>query len=107
MNSVGPNEPLSPEDKALYLQEYHHGADLFQRALEGYATSGDSHQKEAFKNVMNQALHVMNQAAGQLGDKEMKSQTEQISQDFAQYQDTGSQTAYQKLNRDLSDAIDT
>lgn len=96
--------PIGPREKEMYQQEYKHGADLFQRALEQYAKSDNPYQKEEFKQVMDKALRVLNETARELKQQKLLNQNDKISQDYLAYQDQLSAEAKDKLDQDLERA---
>lgn len=99
----GPSAP-SPQDVKLYKQEYHHGVDLFQRAMEEYGKADEIHKKEAFREVMDRALHVLNDVAYALKNPQMAQQNEKIAEDFQAYQDKGDEVSKNQLAQDLRQA---
>jgi hypothetical protein len=96
--------PLSPHDKKMYEQEYRHGADLFQRALEQYNKAENPYQKNEFKSVMDKAMNVMNETAQALMRKELLQQNDKISQDYAAFQDHPDAQSQKELAKDLDRA---
>lgn len=97
--------PLSPKDKKMYEQEYKHGADLFQRALEQYKKSDNSFQQEEFKDVMDEAMNVLNETAQALMRQELLKQNEKISKDYATFQKfPADPDTQEKLSNDLDKA---
>lgn len=96
--------PVGPQDKKVFEQEYKHGADLFQRALQQYAKSKDLNQKEEFKEVMDKAMRVLNETAKELKERERMRQSQQIEEDYKAYQANPSPEAQKKLNADLDQA---
>lgn len=82
-SSIG---PLGPRDIKMYEQEYKHGAELFQKALEDYVKSDNPFQKEEFKDVMRKALQVLNDSAQGLARKGLQQQNEKIAKDYAMFQ---------------------
>lgn len=102
---TGPQFPKpSPEDMKLYHQEFLHGCDLFQRALNEYQKSEIPQQKDAFKGVMNSALHVLNETAIVVckGKKQL-SKEEDVEKDFKRFVRDDSEENIQKLQSDLND----
>lgn len=77
--------PIGPNEKKMYQQEYRHGADLFQRALDKHSKSDNPYQKDEFKDVMEKAMQVMNETAHELMRKELESQNQKIAQDYTNY----------------------
>ena len=63
--------PIGPQDQRAYEIEYKHGADLFQRALDQYSKSDNPYQKAEFKDVMDQAMNVLNETAKELMRSEL------------------------------------
>lgn len=103
----GPAGP-SPHDKKMYEQEYKHGADLFERALDQYEKSDSSFQKAEFKDVMDKAMGVMNDSAQGLIRKDLESQNQKIAKDYETFQKyPGDQDASKRLHQDLDGAKHT
>ena len=98
----GDGGKISWSDKKMYEQEYKHAADLFQRSLDQYSKSDNIFQKDAFKKVMDEALTVMNQTAGELKRNELLKQNSEIEQDYNTFQQDDSET--KKLQSDLAKA---
>jgi hypothetical protein len=95
---------ITPSDRKMYEQEYKQGAELFQRALNRHAKSDDIYQKQEFKEVMDEAMKVLNQTARGLKAQHLMTQNQQIKQDYSAYKKTGSSTAKSKLDEDLDNA---
>lgn len=94
----------SPEDLKLYHQEFLHGCDLFQRALNEYQKSDIPQQKEAFKKVMGSALHVLNETASVVcNGKKQVSKEEEVEKDFKKFVHDDSEDNLQKLQADIND----
>lgn len=95
---------ITPEEKKMYEQEYRHGADLFQRALQEYSKSDNMYQKEEFKEVMDKAMQVLNETARELKQKELDKQNQLIAKDYSTYQNNPTDQLKQKLSADLDKA---
>ncbi|MBF8263521.1 MAG: hypothetical protein HW387_1186 [Parachlamydiales bacterium] len=107
-NVQGPGDgsiPISHHDKILYEKEYRAGVDLFQRALDQYNTADSPYKKEAFKNVMDQAMQVLNQTASALKRADLENQNQKISQSFTALQDQKTDAA--ALAKNLNQAKKT
>src|SRR6185503_4704072 len=89
---TGPITP-TPREQKMYEQEYKHGADLFQRALEEHAKSTNIYQQKEFKEVMDKALNVLNETAKELKQKQLENQNQQIVKDYDAYQTDHSEAA--------------
>lgn len=101
-DSIG---PLGPREKKMYEQEYKHGADLFKRAMDQYTQSSNMYQQSEFKEVMDQALNVLNESAQGLMRKELLKQNEQIAKDYETFQKFPKDPDTQeKLSNDLETA---
>lgn len=102
--SKGPG-PLSPqEQQKMYREEYLHGAALFQRALDQYVHANSMQQKEEFKEVMQKAMHVLNETARGLKKGSLREQNEKIQRDWLQYEKERTPASEQKLRDDLEQA---
>ena len=103
----GPSGP-SPHDKKMYEQEYKHGADLFDKALDQYEKSDNSFQKAEFKDVMDKAMRVMNDSAQGLIRKDLEEQNQKIAKDYETFQKyPGDEDTSKRLHQDLDDAKQT
>lgn len=103
-NDSGQPKEISPREKTLYKQEYVHGADLFQRALQQHAKSANMYQKAEFQEVMENMMQVMNETARALKEEVLKKQNEKISEDFKTYQQAPSESTQKRLAEDLDQA---
>lgn len=107
VSGVGPQGP-SPHDKKMYEQEYKHGANLFDKALDQYEKSDNSFQKAEFKDVMDKAMKVMNESAQGLIRKDLEEQNQKIAKDYETFQKyPGDSEAAQRLHQDLDNAKET
>ena len=94
---------ISAQDKKMYLQEYHHAADLFERAVDAYGKSDNPYQKKAYEKVMNQALQILNETAQGMSSPELLKQNEIIQKDFEAF-NAGTQDASKQLISHLEEA---
>lgn len=84
----GPNSsPINPSDKLRYEKEYLQSVDLFQRALNEYNKTDDMYKKEAFKEVMDKAMQVLNETARELKRTDLVAQNQKISQSYEELQE--------------------
>ena len=105
MSDVSGLGPINPHDKKLYEQEYKQSADLFKRALDQYTKSQNPYQREEFKDVMDRAMHILNETARGLMRSELEKQNEEISKDYSVFQKSPENSdAAQKLGQDLDNA---
>jgi predicted nucleic acid-binding protein len=79
--------PISRHDKMLYEQEYRRGVDLFQRALDEYGKAEEIHKKEAFREVMDRAMQVLNETARELKRADLQNQNQKIEQSYEAFQE--------------------
>jgi hypothetical protein len=104
MSSVEGSGAAGPQDLQAYRQEYKQGVDLFQRALKEYSSADEVHKKDAFKNIMENALQVLNDSARGIKRPDLLQKNQQIAKDFQNFQDTGSSQAKNQLSQDLKQA---
>jgi hypothetical protein len=107
-NVQGPGEgssPITPHDKVLYEQEYRRGVDLFQRALSEYNKADEVHKKEAFREVMDHAMQVLNETARELKRSDLMDQNQKIAQSYEGVQ--SNETDASKLAQNLKEAKKT
>lgn len=91
---------ISPQDKALYKQEFERGANLFQKSFAEYQNS-DGPQKDLFKDVMDKALQVMNETAKYCLSKRKQAQEMQLEKDYQNYIASGSSESSEKVKQDI------
>lgn len=103
--NVGGPQPLSRQDRDEYLSIYKRGADQFERALHEYASAQEYHKKDAFRQVMDNALHIMNEAARALKRQDLLSDTQHIREDYLALRHTKDEgeapTLMAKLEKEL------
>ncbi|MBU6383162.1 MAG: hypothetical protein KGQ49_04770 [Verrucomicrobia bacterium] len=97
--------PIGPQSKKEYEREYQQSADLFQRALDQYHKSDNPYQRQEFKDVMDQAMQILNEAAHGLMRKELEEQNRKIAKDYQNFQKHPKDPdSLNKLSRDLDQA---
>ncbi len=102
IESTGPVTP-SQTDK-IYRQEYQHGANLFEEALNQAQKTSYDPKKEQFGDVMNMAMKILNQTARGLKNEKLLKQNEKISKDFKAYQANPNKEHLDALKGDLAQA---
>jgi hypothetical protein len=96
----GPGEgsfPITRHDKIQYEREYRDGLNLIRRSFDEYNKADEIHKKEAFHDVMNQALQVMNDSAQALKRSDLLAKNQQIAQSLETMDAT-------QLNQNLKEA---
>lgn len=97
--------PITPREMKMYEQEYKHGAELFQKALQQYSQSDNPYQKAEFQKVMDKAMHILNETAAELNRKGLLAQNEKIEKDYTSFNNTPTDgRTVSELNRDLDQA---
>ena len=104
IHGKGDTGPITPREKKMYEQEYKHGADLFQRALQQYDKAENPYQKEQFGEVMDKAMAVLNETAKELKRKDLMDQNQRIAQDYEDYKSNPTDQVTSKLSQDLDTA---
>ena len=105
ISSGGNPTPITPREKKMYEQEYKHGAQLFQKALQQFVKSDNPYQQEEFHQVMDKALRVLNETAAELNRKALLDQNDKIQKDYAAFNDKPTDNqSFNKLNHDLDQA---
>jgi len=108
ISSSGNPAPITPREKKMYEQEYKHGAQLFQKALQQYVKSDNPYQQEEFHQVMDKAMRVLNETAGELNRKALLEHNQKIEQDYAAFNEKPTDpSTFNKLNHDLDQAKKT
>jgi hypothetical protein len=105
ISSQGTPTPITPREQKMYEQEYKHGAQLFQKALQQYTKSDNPYQQDEFQQVMDKAMKVLNETAAELHRKALLDQNAKIAKDYAAFNDKpGDNSIVEKLNHDLDQA---
>ena len=101
----GAPRPITPREVKMYEQEYKHGAELFQKALQQYTQSDNPYQQAEFQNVMDKAMRILNETAAELHRKSLLEQNNKIAQDYTAFNDSPKDNRMvTELNRDLDQA---
>lgn len=104
MTDIERGGSITPREKKMYEQEYKHGADLFQRALDQYKKSDNPYQKEQFSEVMDKAMRVLNETARELKRSDLLKQNQAIAKEYESYVNNPSSQLASKLTQDLDKA---
>lgn len=104
MTDIQGSGPITPREKKMYEQEYKHGADLFQRALDQYKKSDNPYQKEQFGEVMDKAMRVLNETARELKRSDLLKQNQMIAKEYDSYKNNPNEDIASKLTKDLDKA---
>ena len=107
MSRIEGGGQINPQDLQTYRHEYKQGVDLFQRALKEYSAADEIHKKDAFREVMENALQILNDSAKAMKRTDLLQKNQQIAKDFQDLQDTGSLQAQKHLTDDLNQAEGT
>lgn len=105
-NIKGPEgSPHTPREIREYEQEYKQSAELFQNAIQHYATSDNPYQKQEFQEVMDKALSILNETARELNRQKLFDQNAQIEKDYTAFnQSPDNENTIAQLNKDLEKA---
>lgn len=104
MSHIQGSSPVDPQSIAKYEEQYRHGVDLFQRALEEYTGAEEVHKKEAFRNVMDKALQVLNDTARGMKRQDLLEKNNRIKEDFLALQKSPQSATKSQLENDLKTA---
>ena len=92
-----------PHLQQVYKQDFTQGANLFKQSLEQYQNSNNPLQKEAFKDVMQKAMVVMNETAKLCLSQEAQKKEAKLNDDFNNFQNSENPQTV----KDLSKSIDS
>lgn len=92
---------VSPENKAIYKDQFERGLNLFEKSLNQYQ-SAEGHKKEVFKDVMDKALNIMNETAKAGLGKTGADKEKNLEKDYNNYIASESPDALDKLNNDIN-----
>ena len=104
MSEIHHSGPITPREKLLFEKEYKQGATLFEKALKQTNKSDNPYQKEQFGVVMNKAMEVLNQAAGELKRTDLIEHNAKIAKDLKAYKAKPTEEQMKILMQDLSAA---
>ena len=90
--------------KSLYRQEYHHGATLFEKALQQSRKTNYDPKSKEFDEVMKMAMEILNQSARGLKDERLLEQNKRIEEDYKAYQENPDQEHLDALQKNLTNA---
>jgi hypothetical protein len=97
MTNISENNPVPS-----YREEFQHGLDLFERSLHEYQKSNMNLQKEAFKKVMAEATHVMNETAPEVLKGADQDYLTHLQEDFNAFNKQASPAVMKKLQEDIN-----
>lgn len=92
---------ISPEAKAQYKHELEEGVKLFRESLAEYEKSTYEPQKLKFKDVMDKALDVMNQAAKGCLNAKGQEREVVVEKDYQAFLNNDTLETRQQLSKDL------
>lgn len=104
MSEIDNSGSVNPRAEKLYKTEYHHGANLFDKALVQANKSTYGPQKKEFSGVMNIALEVLNQSARELKNQALIEQSQIISDKYKAYQQNPNKENFEALRHELQKA---
>ncbi|MEN9654181.1 MAG: hypothetical protein RL235_293 [Chlamydiota bacterium] len=106
MAEIRGSDSLSPREIKTYERQYKEAAELFENSVDRCMKSDNPYQRAKFREVMDRAMHIMNEAARALKQKNssLTKQNEKIKEDFAAFNEDKSPQAGKKLIDDLEKA---
>ena len=105
IQSSGGPVPITPRERKMYEQEYKHGAQLFQKALEQHTKSDNPYSQAEFQGVMDKAMRILNETARELNRHALLEQNAKIEKDLVAFQDhPADKQILHQLEHDLDQA---
>ena len=97
--------PPSPEDIKRYESDYQKSFNLFNKSFSEYVKPNlEEHKKQMFKEVMDEALKVMNQTACvALKNERERNKEAELNQDYQTFMQNPSGKNQDKIRHDLDD----
>ena len=108
MDPINQSGPINPNDKAIYRQDFSESLTLFQKSLSEFNQSNLPAQQDAFKDVMRDAMHIMNQTAQLCLDKHAQSEEAKLNSQFQAFlEDSSPENAKELKSRiqSLEDSV--
>lgn len=102
MTKVGEGDqaPKVPTQET-YHRDLEASALKFENAIEAYNQSGNREDKARLKVVMDEQLHLIQEAVNEIKLKEIHKQSEKVSKDYDQFISTGSNENLAALEHDI------
>ncbi len=96
--------PIPPELQATYKNEFARGVKLFEESLKAYQTTSDDQyaKKAKFKDVMDQALNIMNQSARGFLSPSGQKEEAHLEKDYQAYIAQQTPDNAEKLRSDIN-----
>lgn len=94
---------VSPQDRALYRQEFERAVNLFQESLTAYEQSQIPAQKDEFKKVMDKALVVIHQTIREAVKSRPDGKEKQLDQDYQNFLAHDTPETVHQLTTDLNE----
>ncbi|HSX03309.1 MAG TPA: hypothetical protein VLG76_01120 [Rhabdochlamydiaceae bacterium] len=92
---------ITPQQKAVYKQEFVRGADLFKQSFNEYLSADNDNKKTLLKDVMERALQVMNETAKYALSQKKLEQENKLEQDFDNFISNESPESTKELQNDI------
>lgn len=86
----------------IYRQECSRGVELFQKSLTAYQSAEGSLQRDAFKDVMDKALKVIQETVPQCLNEHLKKQEKRLEADYQNYLAAQTPENLNRVSKDLS-----
>jgi len=100
--SQGPHHP-TPDEIKEYQKSYQESFTLFQKSFSDYQEPKlESHKKAKLEDVMQKALHIMNEVAVVVLSQEKQVRETTLKEDFASYLQHPNAESLQKVQDDIS-----
>lgn len=93
---------IPPKDIEAYQKEYAQSVKLFDQALQGYHSSTQDAQKNKFKDVMEQALPIINELVNCGLKSGGKANDAKLETDYQNYMKSGSEEDFKKVSEDIN-----
>ena len=107
MSNISNSQPTppSPEDIKRYQNDYQKSLDLFNKSFHNYIQPNiETHKKEMFKQVMDEALKVMNETACvALKNERDREKEAQLNSDYHTFVKDPSAENKGKIQQDLEE----
>ncbi len=101
MADVEGSGSITPQEKAMYRQEFARGASLFKQSFEQYLSSDNDNKKTLLKDVMDRALQVMNETAKYVLSQKKLEQENKLEQDYGNFISNESPDTIKELQSDI------
>lgn len=101
-DSISGSSGIPPDQMQIYKQDFAQAANLFQQSLSEYQKSTIPAQQQAFKEVMQKAMNIMNEISQICLSQSAQKKEVNLNQTFQEFENNPSAANAQALNQSIN-----